>query len=208
VFWMSAQDRDEQNRSVIVSFNSTSLQAVRQLPAPQDSYWGDIAIAPDGAVWIADWGAGQLVRYDPTTGQATPYVGNFWTRQDFSQEAFEGSIGNLYFDRSGRLWIQDRGWLDFTTRGQPMWYQVVRSPVFIDDQVHPESQYGWYRPSTTYQSSNGFFWFGYPAGMVRLDPESGEWCRFTTASGPIAEDEDHNLWIAVFNKLYKYSLEP
>jgi streptogramin lyase len=213
IFWMIAQDRSENNQTALVSFDPSSLLATRHLLAPAGSFYEDLAIGPDGVIWIAD-GIGQLIRYDPTTGEASPYEnyyvyeGHVWERPYLSLEALSDGLDNLYFDHSDRLWIQDRGWLDFTTPGRPIWHQIVRSSVFIDIYGVPESQYGWSRPFRTYQSSNGHFWFSSPAGMVRLDPENGEWCKFTTSSSLIAEDEDHNLWIAVFNKLYRYSLEP
>jgi streptogramin lyase len=214
VFWIIMADHSENNRTALVSFDPASQIATRNLLAPVGSFYADLAIGPDGVIWIADR-AGQLIRYDPTTGEASPYEeyyvyeGHVWERPYLSREALSDGLDNLYFDRSDRLWIQDRGWLDFTTPDRPVWHQIIRSPVFITDAGgSPESQYGWGRPYRTYQSSNGLFWFSAGAGMVRLDPESGEWCRFTTESSPIAEDEDHNLWIAVFNKLYKYDLEP
>jgi streptogramin lyase len=214
VFWVIAQDRYEHNHTALVSFDPSSLLATRHLLAPSGSYYADLAIGPDGVIWIAD-GAGQLIRYDPTTGEASPYEEYYVDEQRFlddpylSREALsDGFFNNLYFDRSNRLWIQDRGWLDFSTPDRPVWHQIVQSAVFIDSGGVPDNQYRWLRPYRTYQSSNGLFWFSAPAGMVRLDPESGEWCRFTTDHSPIAEDEDHNLWMAVFSKLYKYDLEP
>jgi hypothetical protein len=118
------------------------------------------------------------------------------------------SIGYLYFDLAGRLWVDDRGWLDYADPENPIWYRVIRSPAFLTDASRPESQYGWTRPFSMLQSSNGQYWFSSIAGMVRLDPGTGEWCKFTTGYGPISEDDAHTLWIAVFDKLFKYPLTP
>ena len=60
-------------------------------------------------------------------------------------------------------------------------------------------------PNSMYQSSNGWYWFK-GAGIVRLDLEQGSWCLITTGRSDVVEDNDKNLWIAVFGHLYKYPL--
>jgi hypothetical protein len=90
-----------------------------------------------------------------------------------------------------------------------MWHKVVRSPVFISDSSSPENQYGWSSPNQIYQSSDGMYWFSDSnVGLVNLNPANGKWCKFTTGYSPISEDNQGNLWIAVFGKLYKYHITP
>jgi len=207
LLWIILQDRSANNQTALYSFDPTTLQSTQHLIASMNSYFSDLAIAPDGMLWIADTSSQQLVVYNPASDEAHPYLGDLWTNDDLSSEGYRG-LDNLFFDHQGRLWVQDRGWLDFTTPDQPVWHKIIRSPVFISDFVRLDNQHGWVRPFSTYQSSNGLFWFGSTAGMVRLDPENGEWCLFTTGSSPIAEDEEHNLWIALAGRLYGYPLEP
>jgi hypothetical protein len=126
-----------------------------------------------------------------------------------------GTPGTLYFDREGRLWLSNKGWLDFKDPANPVWYEIIPSAVFLTDNGefvgdNPEgsrSRYGWREPSKIYQSSNGWYWFT-ADGIIRLDPQEAEWCRFTTGRSPVVEDEDGYLWIVVYDKLYKYDLEP
>ena len=146
--------------------------------------------------------------YSPTTEDVQQYLG---------LPLFDKStaVSVLFFDRNGRLWIDNKGWLDFTNPAKPIWYEIIPSPVFLtndgwfdirigDGQI---SKYGWLVPSEISQSTNGWFWF--TTGRDDwLNPKKGEWCLFTTGSSPVVEDNDRNLWIVVFDKLYKFQLEP
>lgn len=207
---------EEQRSYKLFSFNPARLQVTehfakeapyRMAEYPQTTY-SAIAMGPDGKIWMADVGLEQLVYYDPVSGEHIAYDGHTsgilrW----MSSEALIGYIHGLYVDRVGRLWLDDRGWIDFSNPRNPSWHTVVRSPVFISDSVSPENQYAWSRPSQIYQSSDEMYWFADAnVGMVRLNPETGEWCKFTTGFSPIAEDSQGNLWIAVYGKLYRYQL--
>ena len=57
-----------------------------------------------------------------------------------------------------------------------------------------------------YHSSNDMYWFSSNAGIVRLNPQIGEWCLFTNYTSQVIEDESQNLWIVVNGVLYKYQL--
>lgn len=216
--WMLVLDdlSEEHNAYRLLSFDPSELQVIEHFSQlrtrlmtkyPQTDY-SAIAIGPDGKIWMADVGLEQLASYNPVSGEYAVYDGHTsgilrW----MSSEALIGYIHSLYVDRGGRLWLDDRGWIDFSNPRDPSWHTIVRSPVFISDSASPENQYAWSRPSRVYQSSDGMYWFADAnVGMVRLNPETGEWCNFTTGSSPIAEDSRGNLWIAVYGKLYRYQL--
>jgi len=211
--WMLlTEDTGQEYLNLLISFDPLDQKIIRHLTIktklvitePAESCFSDMAITPDGRVWIADYGKGQLLYYDPTSGKSNIYKGrtNLW--DDISNENLRNYY-HLYVDRMGRLWVDDKGFLDFSNPKVIMWHKIVRSPVFIIDAISSEEQYGWIRPNQMYQSSDGLYWFsGY--GLVNLDPATGMWCKFTTGSSPIAEDNQGNLWIAVFGKLYKYKL--
>ena len=167
-------------------------------------YW-TLGLSPQGDIWLAGPEKGQLIQFIPELQGIRIRYGSTFPDDNWGNEDFR-DIHMLEFDRQGRLWVEDRGWLDFTKDPeQPVWYKIVRSPVFITNYAHPESQYAWGGPREMYQSSNGLYWFN---GAVRLDPETAEWCRFTTSGGPIVEDDQGNLWLAVLGNLYKLDLEP
>jgi hypothetical protein len=106
-------------------------------------------------------------------------------------------------DHSGRLWLDDHAWMN----SDGVWYDVVRSPVFITDKSDAGPNYVWDFPKVVFESSDGRLWFRSMNGMVSLNPEKGEWCWFTTEQSNIVEDSDHNLWMVADNKLYKLELE-
>jgi len=109
---------------------------------------------------------------------------------------------NLLVDHSGRLWLDDRGWME----PGGAWYEVVRSPIFITNNLESGSGYQWETPSILLESSDGRLWFQSNNGLAWLDPQKGEWCWFTTYKSNIVEDQQHNLWMIADNKLYEYSL--
>lgn len=185
-----------------------TLKEKQYITEPAGARFSDIAMTPDGRVWIADVGLEQLSYYDPAAGTLNVYQGDPGALDGVFNEDLRGYF-NLYVDRMGRLWIDDRGWLDFSNPNIPVWHKVVRSPVFISDAVSPENQFGWSRPDQMYHSSDGRYWFSSAGvGMITLNPGTGEWCKFTTGSSPIAEDNQGNMWIAMFGRLYKYHLAP
>jgi hypothetical protein len=195
----------------LYSFDPTSRKARINLTLSQPDWFPEpsLAIAKDGAIWFANGGPKkQLVTYWPDTHQLKLYSG-------LPNLNEIGGAGYLFFDRTGRLWLSNKGWLDFTNPNEPTWYEIIPSPVFLTDHGwFPAlgdglpSRYGWVAPYEISQTSNGWLWFTTSTGTIRLDLEKEEWCLFTTGISPVAEDENGNLWIVVFGKLYKYRLNP
>ncbi len=75
-----------------------------------------------------------LASFDPTANNVFPYrdpknvveIGNGLENEDLWEKT------NLYFDHSGNLWIDDRGWIAFFVESNmPIWNTVFRSPIFI-----------------------------------------------------------------------------
>jgi hypothetical protein len=171
-----------------------------------------LAIGPDGNVWFIEVFKHRLVRYDPATGDVRFYAGYPETTTEPSGSFFlfdVSKVVNLYFDRSGNLWLDSYGWLDFSNDDAPVWHQVITSPAFIFE--FPSEEKGRYHavyPQNPYQSSNGWYWFTDSSGIIRLDLQKGEWCVVSRGEGSnIVEDADHNLWVAVSGHLYKYDLQ-
>jgi hypothetical protein len=111
-------------------------------------------------------------------------------------------FSSLFVDKNRNLWLGDQAW----KTPEDIWYQTIRSSVFVSNQVPEWSGYRWDTPSIILESSNGFLWFQSVNGMISLDPSRGEWCWFTTYQSNIVEDSDRNLWMIADNKLYKLPL--
>lgn len=191
----------------LFNFDPGTYEAQQILNSPPQYSFYDLVGAPDGTLWLAVTLEESpydivILHYDPHTEKIV-YHGSPPDVQD------PYSV-NLYVDRHNRLWVNDYGWREFTPEGEWIWYRVIRSPVFLTDRMEGagDFQYGWVRPYQTYESSNGQFWFSSAAGLVKLDPLSGEWNLVTTLTEPIVEDNNQNLWIGGARQLYKYSLEP
>jgi len=187
----------------LLSFDPSTRKVEKHLSFPNGFVYTGPVVDIDGVIWFYQGGPEkQLMKYSPTTRQVQPYKGLL----NFDEL---GEILLLYFDRDGRLWLDNRGWLDFRSDStNPVWYKIIPPPVFLTDRGEGQSKYGWLTPFYISQSSNGWFWFTTLYGTIRLDPKMEEWCKFTTGSSPVVEDDSGNLWIVVFDKLYNYHLEP
>jgi hypothetical protein len=177
--------------------------------------FGHIAPVKDGSVWILAGGNSKsfrqdkLLRYFPETGDVQEYKGTPTTA--FVSEDFANLNvmyrSPLFLDKDNRLWVGNYGWLNNPDSEYPSWYRVIQSPVFIDGSASLVVGFFIAEPSGMTESSNGMFWFWTYAGTVRLNPQNGEWCMFTTYSSPVVEDKSHNLWMIADSKLYKYQLD-
>jgi streptogramin lyase len=181
-----------------------------QYSLPDDySYINSLTFSPDGALWMIDSSQQVVFNFNPSTGDITPFPFGYADRDGLYFDApLLGANYYLYFDNEGNLWVSDRGWLEFASAGIPIWNRIIRSPVFITDQLLTEQRYSWLRPFHEFQSSDGIYWFTALNGTVRLDPETGEWCLFTTESSPVVEDSNHTLWMAAYGGMYRYQLQP
>lgn len=209
VFWIMAQKENIESPGTIVSGRPFTLISFQ--PATGEvtehgefPYYSYFVIAPNGDLWILVENHDEklyLQQFIPESNEIIdhPDLPPFDEKHIFN-------IGALYFDRNNRLWMGDRGWIDFSEPEKPSWFEMIRSPVFITDRAEGLSRYAWVHPYRMYESSDGLYWFESYFGLVRLNPQSGEWCKFTNARSPFAEDSHQNLWIAVFGRLYKYPL--
>jgi len=185
VLWMNISDLERQIH--LYSIELEKKEVKKHIDSKENSGFSGIATIDDANIWLSDTFGERLFRYNAKTKEIQPYRGIPWLSDDLLNEDQKG-FGSLYIDKANRLWVEDRGWLDISNPEKPLWHKIIRSPVFIAENSHMESDYLWLRPYDIYESSNGLFWFSSNAGMVRLDPQKGEWCLFTTDGGSITED--------------------
>jgi hypothetical protein len=212
-FWFLAYDMP--NQMSLFSFDPDTGEASAHLSGEYDAAFNppypfgrSIAFGQDGSIFLMRLKDAVIVRYDPSTRTSNDIV----SLRSFDN-TLTGFLGpNLFFDRRGNLWIEDYAWIDFrnlTIEGDPTLHQIVRSPLFITTGLNDISTFQWVRPSPMLESSDGRIWFdGGAAGLVWLDPQKGEWCKFTTIDSNILEDKDGNLWLLYDSNLYKYSITP
>jgi hypothetical protein len=195
----------------LYQFNPDSFEVSYFLPMPDEITFRKIMPVSDGSIWML--GSNQLIhetvlsRYFPETGELQPYKGTFsyFGNADFSNWDISAD-SPLFLDRSDRLWVGTEGWLNHPAAERPEWYRIIQPPIFIYG--FATDGYGGFSRSIPYgmsESSDGMYWF-WDSGTVRLNPNIGEWCMFTTYSSPVVEDYNHILWMVADNKLYKYEL--
>jgi hypothetical protein len=196
----------EGEEQTLVSFNTKTNES-RQHYSLNKGDNRKLSIQSDGTVWFGDVFKNQIIRYIPYSQEVQVYSG-YPEPAEFGGLGFDLSeVNYLFFDKSERLWLANKGWLDISNGNSPIWNQVLDSPVFITEVDLPYNEYALSYQYSTYQSSNGWYWFTGGSGIVKLDLEQGSWCLMTTGISEVVEDKNNDLWIAVFNHLYKYSLE-
>jgi hypothetical protein len=121
---------------------------------------------------------------------------------------YQGGFNALFFDTSNTLWVENKGWFDFSNPDQPIWYKILDTSIFVVEypnaDTSPHPRYGLASVTNIFQTSNKWLWFNTSAGLARFSEEG--WCLITTDNSPISEDSKGNVWIATFGKLYKYSV--
>jgi hypothetical protein len=185
----------------LIRFDPDTRKAMRVIDKSSGYSLDFLAVAADGFVWLSaiqnqNWqGPFLVIRYDPGTGEIKEYGS--------PPNALGPAV--LYFDRSGRLWTDDWGYLEFPATGDPVWYEIIKSPIFIY-KLNDPYVYAWSGPYPFNEVAPGLFYFSSSAGIGSLDFKQGQWCLLTRSSGPFSEDDAHNLWFAVEGQIYRYHL--
>ncbi len=166
-----------------------------------ESLAGDIAIDKNDGVWLStdsDEMFNYLIYVNTKKNEASILALNpdFWERD----------IG-LLIDKEDRLWIGDYAFWNvgdqFPEEGYTGINQIIRSPVFVT-QHFPFHDYLWLRPRVILEDNEGFIWYS-SYGLVRFNPESGEWCKVfdsSTRNISIAQDEKGVFWTVSDGKLF------
>jgi len=98
--WLPQTDR----RLQLLDLTTLEVRDYRAFDAvgPRTIAYSDLAVAADGALWLADFGNNRIVRYEPGAGTETS-----WTLADPRLIFLNSS--QLAFDERGFLWITQRG---------------------------------------------------------------------------------------------------
>jgi hypothetical protein len=79
---------------------------------------------------------------------------------------------------------------------------IFRSPVFITKIINGVQPFVWESPEPQAETEDGRIWYKSNRGLAWHQPETGEWCMFTSAKSNIVKDSQGNLWIIYENALY------
>lgn len=115
----------------------------------------------------------------------------------------------LTIDNNDNLWISNIGWVELldkpiSNRGiqqEAIFYKLIESPLFV--QEGGRSTYGYYEPRHIFSSQSGFIWYSSSPGLIRLNPETGDWCLMARGiDAKVTETPDGSIWFAD-EQLYK-----
>ena len=105
------------------------------------------------------------------------------------------------------LWLSDVEKFQISDEGLINPQVILRSPVFVTTQFNGYQPLTWERPDPQVETEDGRIWFKSSRGLVWHQPETGEWCMFTSADSNIVNDTQGNLWIVYENALYMLPAE-
>jgi len=165
----------------------------------------DLALAPNGDVFLLRKDTKQLIYFSPQKQQARTLEVDFSTVSLAPAFMDDRYPSELFMDHLGRLWVHDYGWLEpgnDAMRAEYLWYQMMPAAVFVSANVQGARSYVKETPSILLESADGLLWFRSSNGLTWLDPQQGKWCWFTTVDTAVVEDGRHNLWLTAGAKLF------
>ncbi len=168
----------------------------------RDIIWGLAVDSEDNAyAGILHWtGRLSIIKITPEDTR-TIAIGFDFTRLRIDMQWFPS---RFYFDSKNRLWVGDYGWvnLGFQSDIYPMGAATYRSPVFLSADANGAGTHVWDRPVPTADTPDGRIWYKSVRGTAWHQPETGEWCMFSTSSSGAYQDSEGNLWLVYDNALY------
>ena len=157
------------------------------VPLPVRAYVRSLALAPDGALWIAP-SPGPLMRRDPKTGAIRVFG---------PETGLTGDQNHIQFDQAGRLWVSSRSVLRADNPAKPAFARVPLPGVADDDRINI---------FRFLLRRDGQVWVTTSHGLFRLS--GGAPVRLGVANGlkedsayAAAEAPDGAIWISYYNGL-------
>lgn len=139
---------------------------------------------------------GTIYRYNPEKRESTEYF------ISLDNGTLNSNGVTLLISESGFLWVSDIARFRLTEDTLDQQQSIIRSPVFITQYFSGYQPFTWERPEPQADTADGRIWYRSTRGLTWHQPETGEWCMFTTAQSNIVKDSEDNLWIIYDNSLY------
>ncbi|RMF06837.1 MAG: hypothetical protein D6762_08680 [Candidatus Neomarinimicrobiota bacterium] len=163
-------------------------------------YIYDVDEDRDGYLWLASYGGG-LNRFDPKTGDLTRFVLDSASQTGSGREY----LMSVLVDSKHRVWAGSDG------QGAYCLHPDGRVAAYPGDPQNPRAL-GSASVLCFYEDPSGAIWIGtHGGGLHRLDPETGEIKRYTTADGlpnnvvyGILPDDSRRLWFSTNHGLVRF----
>jgi ligand-binding sensor domain-containing protein len=192
----------------IFTYNPTTNQATLVLDREKGENVNTIELSETGQIWFTSYNDLSIRMFDLEDGTLENYAPP--PAMDLPYPNYAGSfLKAIDIDQQGRIWFLDYGMLELDENAQYVWQPIDRSTVFISIN-NPEVEYDWIRPGLIYHFSDGNMWFSSGVGgggitVVQYDTEEDKWCWKATKGGPLAEDDNGNIWLVAGSQIFKYT---
>lgn len=204
--FLKIENKQRNWKLVAIDLRTTSLI----LDYSPNGSMSNLTRKPDGSFWFIDEnmeGRNSLMVYSSITGDVKEYEPSKSFSETYGNllfEQMEDMPTTLFFDQNNRLWLDSKGFLDMNNLEFPIWHEIFTGPEFLAENILPEKRYSWSKIFSITETDGEIYWFNTTGGVVKLDFDTGEWCKFTTARGNVLEDERGDLWLLANGVLYKY----
>lgn len=175
----------------LLSFDPKSLIATRHF---DPAYYLGLSVDQHGNVFTVESQKGIRVLLNKTGD-----VVNFSIPRDHITSRINEA--KFLFANDGRVWLNDILWFRLEKQITDQ-HLIFRSPVFVTKSEMGLFPWEWERPEPQADTADGRIWYRSTRGLTWHQPETGEWCMFTTAQSNIVKDSEENLWIIYDNSLY------
>lgn len=190
----------------IYSYDSIKREVKRWAGIPE-LVTADPVISPGGSIYFLDL---KFVRDGGTVSSS----------QDISIYQFNPKAGKVEFvpfridpwppfstilvDHKGRLWADGLAYRE--PNGHV--YQLERAPIFLVPYFESGMDYRWDAPDIIKETSDGRLWFHSRNGLAWLDLDAQKWCWLSTSQSSLFEDQQNNVWMTAYGKLYRTKIVP
>ncbi|MCF2491039.1 hybrid sensor histidine kinase/response regulator [Dyadobacter sp. CY347] len=157
-----------------------------------------IAKTPDDMIWLSTYGEG-LDAYNPKTKLFKHYLSDLADPKTLS----DNTINCFLTDRKGNLWIgTDEGQLNRYNKASDTFtrFKVSESERVFNSEIN-----------CMVEDKNGMLWLSTLRGLIRFDPQTGRFKKYTTENGLVSdvtealvEDDMGMLWISTVNGLSRF----
>ena len=107
----------------------------------------------------------------------------------------------FFFTETGQVYLNDLAWFENDDYSSNL-HLIFRSAVFVTQTDDGSGSFVWESPEPQAETEDGRIWYKSMRGLAWHQPETGEWCMFTSAKSNIIKDRQGNLWIVYDNALY------
>ena len=107
----------------------------------------------------------------------------------------------FFFTETGQVYLNDLAWFENDDYSSNL-HLIFRSTVFVTQTDDGSGSFVWESPEPQAETEDGRIWYKSMRGLAWHQPETGEWCMFTSAKSNIVKDSQGNLWIIYENALY------